>query len=98
MNRHYFNQINRKKINGPAAAVLRYEGESGLEPAVLASGKGAAARKILETAKANDMVIQKDPTLIANLLDIELVEGVPPQLYAVMAEIFILLAKVDEKY
>jgi flagellar biosynthesis protein len=96
--RNYFNQINRKKMNGPTAAVLRYSGENGRSPAVIASGKGELARRILETAKENNIAVQKDSTLMANLLDVELTDGVPPQLYAVMAEIFLLLEKVDQKY
>ncbi len=96
--RNYFNQIKRKKMNGPAAAILRYDGENGRPPAVIASGKGELARRILETAKENNIAVQKDSTLMANLLDVELTDGVPPQLYAVMAEIFLLLEKAEQKY
>lgn len=96
--RNYFNQINRKKVNGPSAAVLRNLCENSGSPAVIASGKGDLARRILEKAKENDIAIQRDSTLMANLLDVELGDGVPPQLYAVMAEIFLLLEKAEQKY
>ncbi len=97
-NRSYFNQINRKKMNGPSAAVLRNTCENGDSPVVMASGKGELARRILEKAKENDIAIQRDSTLMANLLDVELGDGVPPQLYAVMAEVFLLLEKAEQKY
>jgi len=96
-NKHYFNQIKRKQIQGPSAAILRYDSENGRQPTVIASAKGEWAQRILETAKENNIAIQKDSTLLANLLDTDL-GGVPPQLYAVMAEIFLLLEKVDQKY
>ena len=95
--RHYFNPMKRKKSNGPSAAALQYDSETGRQPSVIGSVKGELAQRILETAIDNDMPIQKDSTLVANLLDTELA-GVPPQLYAVMAEIFQLLEKVDQKY
>ncbi|MBB6445141.1 EscU/YscU/HrcU family type III secretion system export apparatus switch protein [Bacillus benzoevorans] len=96
-NRHYFNLMKRKKSGGPSAAVLQYDSENVRQLSVIGSAKGELAQLILETAIDNDMPIQKDSTLVANLLDTELA-GVPPQLYAVMAEIFQLLEKVDQKY
>ena len=67
-NRSYFNQINRKKMNGPSIAVLRNTCENGDSPVVMASGKGELARRILEKAKENDIAIQRDSTLMANFL------------------------------
>ncbi|WP_377802062.1 EscU/YscU/HrcU family type III secretion system export apparatus switch protein [Bacillus benzoevorans] len=89
--------MKRKKSGGPSAAVLQYDSENVRQLSVIGSAKGELAQLILETAIDNDMPIQKDSTLVANLLDTELA-GVPPQLYAVMAEIFQLLEKVDQKY
>lgn len=97
-NRYYFNQINRRKLSGTSASVLRYDSENGGSPTVIASAKGELAQRILEIAKENNIAIQKDSTLLANLLDTELADGVPPQLYAVMAEIFLLLEKTGQKY
>lgn len=94
----YFNQPNRKKQNGPSAAVLRYDGEQGGAPTVVAQGKGQVAQKIIELAKQNDIPMQEDATLVSSLLDIDLGDSVPPQLYAVIAEILILLEELDRMY
>lgn len=91
-----FNQINRKRVNGPSAAVLRYDEAQGKAPSMVAQGSGQVARKIIDLAKQNDIQIQEDSSLVANLLDVDLGEGVPPQLYAVIAEIFILLEEMEK--
>ena len=36
----YYNQKRRKEMNGPQAAVVKYDEESGNAPVVVAQGKG----------------------------------------------------------
>ena len=36
----YYNQKRRKEMNGPQAAVVKYDEESGKAPVVVAQGKG----------------------------------------------------------
>ena len=98
MNRQYMNQINRKKVNGPSAAVLRYDEAQDKIPSIIAHGSGQVAGKIIELAKKNNIHMEEDASLVANLLDVDLGEGVPPQLYAVIAEIFILLEEMEKSY
>jgi flagellar biosynthesis protein len=93
---HYFNARNRKKVNGPSAAVIKYDQEQA--PKVVAHGTGHVARKIIEEAKKNHIHLQEDSALIENLLQIDLGDSVPPQLYEVIAEVFILLEKIDENH
>jgi flagellar biosynthesis protein len=91
----YYNQVKRRQLNGPTAAVIRYdEGENG-SPSVVAQGKGALAAKILELAKQHDVHIQEDEGLVQHLLDIDLGENVPPQLYSVIAEVLILIEEME---
>jgi flagellar biosynthesis protein len=85
-------------MNGPSAAVIKYDKEQGKVPTVVASGSGLVAQKIIETAKQNNIHLQEDSTLIANLLQIDLGDSVPPQLYEVIAEVFVLLEKINEVY
>ena len=98
MNRHYFNTKKQKQINGKTAAVIKYDREQGKAPTIVASGTGYVAQKIIEAAKKNNVYLQEDSTLIQNLLQIDLGDSIPPQLYEVIAEIFILLEKIDEIY
>ncbi|MEH7883419.1 EscU/YscU/HrcU family type III secretion system export apparatus switch protein [Bacillus sp. JJ1609] len=98
MNSHYFNQINRRAANGPSAAVIKYDEEQGKSPTVVAHGTGQVAEKIIELAKKNNVYLQEDSSLLQNLLDIDLGDSVPPQLYGVIAEIFILLEEIEKNY
>ncbi|UCZ54644.1 EscU/YscU/HrcU family type III secretion system export apparatus switch protein [Bacillus shivajii] len=94
----HFNHVNRRKMNGPSAAVIRYDEASGEEPSVVASGKGYIAEKILELAKENDIHMEEDALLLENLLDMDLGENIPPQLYAVIAEILLLIEEIERNY
>ncbi|QED49606.1 EscU/YscU/HrcU family type III secretion system export apparatus switch protein [Cytobacillus dafuensis] len=93
----YFNQINRKHLNGPTAAVIRYD-EKDDTPTVVAQGTGQMAAKIIELAKEHGVHMQEDSSLVQNLLDIDLGENVPPQLYSVIAEILLLIEEMDASY
>ena len=92
MTSHYFNARKRKALNGPSAAVIKYDQEA---PRVVAHGTGNVAKKIIESARKNHIHLQEDTTLIQNLLQIDLGDSIPPQLYEVIAEVFLLLEKID---
>lgn len=47
----HFNHKQRKVMNGPTAAVIRYDEDSGGGPQVVAHGKGHIANQIIELAK-----------------------------------------------
>ncbi|MCM3574107.1 EscU/YscU/HrcU family type III secretion system export apparatus switch protein [Mesobacillus subterraneus] len=98
MNNLYFNQKNRRQLNGPSAAVIKYDDNTGKSPTVVAQGNGAVAQQIIELAKKNNVHLQEDSSLLQNLLDIDLGDSVPPQLYGVIAEIFILLEELEKNY
>ncbi|KHF41794.1 EscU/YscU/HrcU family type III secretion system export apparatus switch protein [Halalkalibacter okhensis] len=93
----HFNHKQRKKINGPTAAVIRYD-ENGEAPKVVAQGKGQVATQIMELAKKNNVHMQEDAKLVENLLDMDLGDNIPPQLYSVMAEILLLIEEMEKNY
>ncbi|MFD2625893.1 EscU/YscU/HrcU family type III secretion system export apparatus switch protein [Salibacterium salarium] len=93
---NYYNQKQRRVQNGPTAAVVKYdEGEA---PRVTAQGTGEVAKQILEMAEENDIYLQEDPGLLESLLDMDLGENVPPQLYSVIAEVLLLIEEMEKKY
>ncbi|ALA70080.1 EscU/YscU/HrcU family type III secretion system export apparatus switch protein [Geobacillus sp. ZGt-1] len=92
----YFNQKKRKQMTGPTAAVIRYDESSGQSPTVVAQGSGHVAQKIIELAKQHHIPIQEDPLLVQNLLQLDLGDRIPPQLYAVIAEILILIEEIEK--
>ncbi|GAC90637.1 hypothetical protein KN10_1073 [Anoxybacillus flavithermus NBRC 109594] len=93
----YFNQKRKREINGPSAAVIRYE-QGDKAPTVVAHGRGYIAEKIIELAKQNGVPIEQDAALVQHLLDLDLGDTIPPQLYAVIAEILILIEKMERNY
>ncbi len=98
MNYQFSNQIKRKNVNGQAAAVIRYNEDAGQAPSVVAQGKGDVAKQIISLAQQHDIPLQEDSRLIGELLDMDLGESIPPQLYAVMAEILLLVEELEKKY
>ena len=42
--------------------------------------------------------MQEDSALVANLLDMDLGDNIPPQLYSVMAEILLLIEEIEKNY
>ena len=66
---------------------MKYQPRSDHAPRVIAKGKGKAAEKIIEIAKAHNIYIQDDPDLIEVLSHLDLNEEIPPELYVVVAEL-----------
>lgn len=85
-------------MNGPQAAVIKYDEETGKAPVVVAHGKGHVAKQIIDLAKENNIQMQEDSALVANLLDMDLGDNIPPQLYSVMAEVLLLIEEMEKNY
>ena len=77
------------------AVALMYDPDN-QAPQVVASGKGAIADKIIDTAKQNDVPLYKDTDLTDTLLKLDIGECIPPELYGVVAEILVYVDKVDK--
>lgn len=97
MNYQYINQKKKKAISGPSVVALHYEEGANQAPTVAASGRGRIAEKIIEMAKERHIPIQEDSMLVGNLIDMDLGESIPPQLYSVIAEILLLLEEMENK-
>ncbi|KAB2953613.1 flagellar biosynthesis protein FlhS [Heliorestis acidaminivorans] len=94
MNYKWFNQKKKKELTGPSAAAIRYD-EANDAPTVIAQGKGHLAQKIIDMAKEKNIPLQEDPLLIENLIDMDLGDNIPPQLYLVIAEILLMLEEME---
>ncbi|PLS17864.1 flagellar biosynthesis protein FlhS [Bacillus sp. M6-12] len=94
----FYNQKKRKETNGPSAAVIKYDQDNNATPIVMAQGTGLIAQQIIELAKQNNIHMQEDSSLVANLLDMDLGDNIPPQLYSAMAEILLLIEEMDLNY
>lgn len=76
-----------------AVAVAYVPGEQA--PKILATGTGAVADKIIETAKENDVPLYKDGKLADTLSKLKIGDMIPPELYEVVAEILVFVDDMD---
>ena len=79
------------------AVALKYQEDGKSAPKVVAKGKGAIADKIMEKAKEFDVPIFQNEALADSLLNLDLDEQIPPNLYKAVAEVFVWLMKSEKK-
>ncbi|WP_082129999.1 EscU/YscU/HrcU family type III secretion system export apparatus switch protein [Aneurinibacillus tyrosinisolvens] len=91
----HFQQPAKKKGVPTRAAVIRYDKENDKAPTIVAQGRGAIADKIIAKAKEHDIPLQEDALLLDNLLELDLGNNVPPQLYQVVAEVLLLVRRAN---
>lgn len=65
-------------------------------PKVVAKGSGHVARKLIEQAIEYGIPIQKDELLVETLLEVNLGQEIPPQLYQVVAELLAFIYRLDK--
>ncbi len=80
------------------AAALKYNIESETAPKLLAKGEGFVAENIVKTAKESGVSIYQDAKLAQQLQNLEMGEEIPQELYEVVAEVLIFIAKMDQGY
>ena len=81
------------------AVALEYDPDEAA-PRVIATGKGALAEKIIETAKESKVPVHQDNKLADTLSKLEIGEMIPPELYGVVAEVLLFvdgMGKIKEK-
>ena len=79
------------------AVALKYEGDGKQAPKVVAKGKGEIAKKIVQKADEFDIPIFKNEALANSLLNLDLDEQIPPNLYKAVAEVFVWLMSAEQK-
>jgi flagellar biosynthesis protein len=79
------------------ATALGYDAEKDEAPRVLASGKGVVAEQILAIAKANGIPIREDPLLAEALAKVDIGDVIPPELYALVAEVLAYIYRIQQR-
>jgi flagellar biosynthesis protein len=76
------------------AVALTYEdGEHA--PKVVAQGYGKMAERIIDEAKLHGIFVHDSPELVGLLMQLDIDDHIPPQLYQVIAELLVWLRGVD---
>ncbi|MDD4550509.1 MAG: EscU/YscU/HrcU family type III secretion system export apparatus switch protein, partial [Syntrophomonadaceae bacterium] len=78
------------------AVALRYDSEQNVAPVVVAKGKGLIAQRIEEIARESGVPLREDNHLVDYLMSLDLYEEIPPELYAVVAEILAFIYRMDQ--
>jgi len=79
----------------PATTVaLGYNPNEDVAPVVLASGRGSIAEKIIALGKEHNIPVIEDPLLASALADINIGTVIPPELYAVVAEVLAYVYRI----
>lgn len=86
----------KKKKKGKMAAAIFYDEDKDEAPQVIARGTDRIAAKIIEMAKEKNIPIEEDIGLVAELIDMDMGENIPPQLYSIIAEILLLIERMEE--
>jgi len=79
--------------NGEAVALTYSAGDSA--PRVVAKGRGLLAREIIERAREAGVYVHESPELVGLLMQVDLDERIPPQLYVAIAELLAWLYSVE---
>ncbi|MBS4535435.1 EscU/YscU/HrcU family type III secretion system export apparatus switch protein [Clostridium sp. D2Q-14] len=78
------------------AIAVHYENSTDSLPKIISNRKGNMAQELIEMAEERNIPLEEDTSLLSNLLDMDLGENIPPQLYSVIAEIFLLLQNLEK--
>lgn len=78
------------------AVAIKYD-EKTEAPRVIAKGYGNIADKIIETAKMHDLYVHESPELVNLLMQVDLDQQIPPELYVAIAELLAWLYHLEGK-
>ncbi len=65
-------------------------------PRVVAKGRGLIAQAIIERAKEHGVFVHESEDLVGILMQVELDENIPPQLYQAVAELLAWLYRLEK--
>ncbi len=80
-------------LNRQAIALAYDQGETA--PKVVAKGNGRIAEQIIELAKDNEVFVHESKELVAMLMQVDLDDHIPPNLYQAIAEILAWLYQLE---
>nr|MDP2189915.1 EscU/YscU/HrcU family type III secretion system export apparatus switch protein [Rhodoferax sp.] len=86
--------MERPQADRPSAVALSYAAKD-KAPIVVAKGYGAVAESIVRIARENGVYVHASPDLVNLLMDVDLDEQIPPQLYLAVAEMLAWLHRLE---
>ena len=84
------NPLNKRQM----AVALAYQGHESA-PRVVAQGRGLIAQAIIKRAKEHGVFVHESEDLVGLLMQVELDQHIPPQLYLAVAELLAWLYRLE---
>jgi len=83
--------------DGRALAVALAYAPGDAAPKVVAKGRGLIAEEIINRARAQDIFVHESAELVTLLMQVDLDERIPPQLYLAVAELLAWLYRIEQR-
>jgi len=83
--------------NRRSAVALAY-GENAPAPKVIAKGRGLIAEAIIERARAAGIYVHDSPELVGLLMQVDLDQHIPPELYVAVAEVLAWMYRLEQRH
>jgi flagellar biosynthesis protein len=77
-----------------SAVALAY-GQTDAAPRIVAKGRGMIAEKIISRAREHGVYVHESPELVSLLLQVDLDQRIPAQLYVVVAELLAWIYRLE---
>ncbi len=88
--------MKKKEQNILKAAAISYDINKDEAPKIIASGQGTIAEKIIEAAREHDIAIEENQDIIDVLVQLNIGEEIPAELYQAVAEILSFIYHLEE--
>jgi len=80
----------------PVAVALAYNADTSA-PRVVAKGRGLIAEAIIEKAREHGVFVHESPDLVALLMQVDLDQHIPHQLYIAVAELLAWVYRLEHR-
>lgn len=85
----------KRSADSQKTAVALAYSQTDAAPRVVAKGRGLVAERIISRAREHGVYVHESPELVSLLLQIDLDQRIPPQLYIAVAELLAWLYRLE---
>lgn len=89
--------MSESKARQNKAIALRYQAEEDVAPVVIAAGYGELADRIINLAEVQGIPVFRDDSAVSLLCMLDIGKSIPPQLYEVVAAIYVQLLEISQQ-
>ncbi len=89
--------MNRNNPDPMKSAVALTYGQTDSAPRVVAKGRGIIADQIIQQAREHGVYVHESPELVSLLLQVDLDQRIPPQLYLAVSELLAWIYRLESR-